>query len=202
MEIRFIIYIFFIYTTTIYIYGLVTHFSSKNSCLSLMFSGSPGQTCVSYLNDTARCWNTGDNMSCSHCIFGHEKNPTGGHVCKSNVDSTLNTCRYSTTTDMPNVSITPSSLSSAVKITYKSTTGMYEEYDTDSNTNILNMLIDNCFFDIEVETNIALNLQCDNVTSNGNGFCIKDYDTAIKGKQTIRYRPDDNLPPGLTFTEV
>lgn len=85
-KINYIIHILVIYSIFVYIYGVVTYFTLKNTCSSLRNTGPPGQKCVSPFSRTARCWNEGSELSCSHCIFGYKPDQSGGHVCKSSTD--------------------------------------------------------------------------------------------------------------------
>ena len=81
----YIVYVLLIYFIVVYVYGVVTYFSYKSTCSKLKNTGSPGQVCVSPDSRTARCWNSGSQLSCSHCVFGYKSAQTG-HVCKSKDD--------------------------------------------------------------------------------------------------------------------
>ena len=84
-ETIYIVYVLLIYFVVMYVYGVVTYFSYKNTCSELRNTGSPGQVCVSPDSTTARCWNSGSQLSCSHCVFGYKPAQTG-HMCNSKDD--------------------------------------------------------------------------------------------------------------------
>uniref|UniRef100_A0A6C0J093 Uncharacterized protein n=1 Tax=viral metagenome TaxID=1070528 RepID=A0A6C0J093_9ZZZZ len=99
----YIVYVLLIYSIVTYVYGVVTYFTYKNTCSNLKNTGSAGQVCVSPDSRTARCWNSGSQLSCSHCLFGYKSAQTG-HVCKSRHDIIKVT---TTSTTPPTVSTTP-----------------------------------------------------------------------------------------------
>jgi hypothetical protein len=196
----YIVYVLLIYFIVVYVYGVVTYFSYKNTCTNLKNTGSPGQVCVSPDSRTARCWNSGSQLSCSHCVFGYKSAQTG-HVCKSKddiVEDNMTTCKYINVNvkNLPLVAKTPAA--SEVTIKYNTDNG----YVTPSEQNmdaILNYLKGNCYYDLQITSPNAVKTECQNVTTNGDGICRKDYDTYVK-VQKIRYRPEGEMVPSLKFT--
>lgn len=200
----YIVYILLIYFIVVYIYGVVTYFSYKNTCSNLKNTGSPGQVCVSPDSRTARCWNSGSQLSCSHCVFGYKPAQTG-YMCKSRDDVigyNMVACKYEgvTAENLQLVARAPSD--SAVTIKYNTAKGYMEPYGTDGTDNrslILAYLQQNCYYDLQIESPVAVKTECQNVTTSGDGICRKDYDTYVK-QQKIRYRPEGEMIPSLTFT--
>jgi len=200
----YIVYVLLIYFIVVYVYGVVTYFSYKNTCSNLKNTGHPGQICVSPDSRTARCWNSGSQLSCSHCVFGYKSAETG-HVCKSKddvIEDNTAACKYDgvTVANLQLVAKTPSH--SAVTIKYK-TSDDYVEPDTDNMQRILTYLQQNCYYDLKIESaldpKVAVKTECENVTTNGDGICRKDYDTHVK-QQIVRYRPEGQMLPSLKFT--
>jgi|APSaa5957512622_1039677.scaffolds.fasta_scaffold05077_7 hypothetical protein len=196
----YIVYVLLIYFIVVYVYGVVTYFSYKNTCSNLKHTGSPGQFCVSPDSRTAKCWNSGSQLSCSHCVFGYKSAQTG-HVCKSRddvIEDNMVACKYEDVAkeNLQLVAKTPTD--SAVTIKYQTENG-YVEPDTDNIPLILTYLQKNCYYDLQIQSPIAVKTECQNVTTNGDGICIKDYDTHVK-QQKIRYRPEARKKPSLTFT--
>lgn len=202
----YIVYVLLIYFIVVYIYGVVTYFTYKNTCSNLKHTGSPGQVCVSPDSKTARCWNSGSQLSCSHCVFGYKSDQTG-HVCKSRddvIEDNTVACKYANVKkleDLQLVAKTPSN--SEVIIKYNTANGYVEPVTADSTDNrqsILDYLQKNCYYDLQIESPVAVKTECQNVTTNGDGICRKDYDTHVK-KQKIRYRPEAEMIPSLKFTD-
>ena len=79
---EFIITGLFIYMIVMYLYGVITHSQDTKTCSKLRFSGAPGDKCIP--SHSSKCWDTGDKLSCTQCIFGSKETPTG-FQCKSNV---------------------------------------------------------------------------------------------------------------------
>lgn len=187
-----------------YIYGTVSYFNLKQKCSALRYSGKPGQTCIAPETNKARCWNSGDELSCNHCIFGY-KSIDDGYVCKSNVDQGLVEqevfCRYSSENEMPKIIIENASGDGDFIVRYKTSDDYAEFDDADPNVKeqMLQILKQNCFFDLEIVTTIRMKVVCQNISKEGDGVCRKDYDTPVKGKQYIRYRPDKGKDPKLLF---
>jgi hypothetical protein len=71
----------FIYMFVMYLYGVITHLQNTKACSKLRFSGAPGDKCIP--SNASICWETGDKLSCTQCIFGSKETPTG-FECKSN----------------------------------------------------------------------------------------------------------------------
>lgn len=200
----YLVYVLLIYFISVYVYGCVSYFSYKNTCSNLKNTGSPGQVCVSPDSRTAKCWNSGSQLSCSHCVFGYKSAQTG-HVCKSRddvIEDNMVACKYASVElkDLQLVAKTPTD--SAVTIKYKTTTD-YVEPSTDNLESILTYLQQNCYYDLKIESSlepkVAVKTECQNVTTNGDGICRKDYDTYVK-EQQIRYRPEGEMVPSLKFT--
>lgn len=200
----YIVYVLLIYFIVVFVYGVVTFFSYKQTCSNLKNTGSPGQVCASPDSRTARCWNSGNSgsqLSCSHCVFGY-KTTAGGHVCKSKDDivqenNNMVTCKYDGVTDLELVTTTPSD--SAVTIEYKTADDRYVVPDSANTPSILTLLQQNCYYDLKIKSAVAVKTECNNVTTNGDGICRKDYDTYVK-EQQIRYRPEGEGLPSLQFT--
>ena len=205
-KINYIIYVLVIYSWIVYIYGILSYFNLKSTCSSLRNTGVPGQKCVSPFELTTRCWKEGSELSCSHCIFGYKSDQFGGHVCKSSTDvsNSAFTCRYNDTTTKQFPPIEQSG-ETGVTIKYALSGGQYAPYtertlDDDKHNKMLNMLIQNCYYELEVESEEAVKTECKNISENGDGICRKDYDTFVK-RQKIRYRPDTANNPLLRFTK-
>ncbi len=196
-------YVLLTYLVVVYIYGVVTYFNLKNKCSKLRNTGAPGQFCVSPESRTSRCWNSGNELHCSHCIFGFKSAVSGGHVCKSNRDvsedvSSLSECRYALQDQLPKINIVkPDELS--VNVEYATDTD-YQLPTEDNKTNILTTLKKNCFYDLKISSQVPVKTKCENVTKDGDGICRKDYDTFVTS-QKIRYRPELNQDPELTITQ-
>lgn len=191
----YIVYVLLIYMVVTYVYGLVTHFRLKSACSKLSFSGSPGHECIAPTDRNAKCWNIGQNLSCTHCIFGYKPDGFGKSVCKSNIESIEvandRLCAFKNFVDMPKIKYNAPD-GARVIIKYKTSGSKYEEHPDGANDKLdedmLSVLKQNCFFDLEITTDTTLHISCENV-SNG-GVCSKDFDEAIKGTQQVRYRPD------------
>ena len=65
-----------------YLYGVITHLQNTKACSKLRFSGAPGDKCIP--SNASKCWDTGDKLSCTQCIFGFKETPAG-FECKANV---------------------------------------------------------------------------------------------------------------------
>ena len=201
----YVIYAILVYFVTVYVYGVVTYFTAKNACSKLRNTGAPGQSCVSPNYRTTRCWNSGTQLSCTHCVFG-SKSSKIGHVCASNDDvvDSIAVCKYENLNNIPLVT----SNDSRVIIRYRTETGSYEEATPEFKPSILKMLKTNCYYDLEIKSpssDPAVKTECQDVSTKGDGICNKDYDTYVK-TQKIRYRPDTDPntlqtnPPSLKFT--
>lgn len=200
----YIVYVLLIYFVLVYVYGVVTYFSYKNTCSNLKHTGSPGQVCVSSDSRTAKCWNSGSQLSCSHCVFGYKSAQTG-HVCKSRddvIEDNTVACKYASVTPDTLQLVTKTPSDSAVIIKYNTANGYVVPDGIDGTDNrqlILTYLQQNCYYDLEIVSNDAVKTECQNVTTNGDGICRKDYDTHVT-RQNIRYRPEGAMNPALQFT--
>lgn len=197
----YIIYVLLFCFIAVYLYGVITYFNLKNTCSKLRNTGAPGQRCVSPKSRTARCWNTGSDLSCSHCVFGY-KPDQDGHVCMSNNNIIENnhTCRYASLSVLPEVQINQEGFTTDVAINYASGPDAYVTPKQSVNDQILYLLQENCYYDLEIKSDVAVKTECQNITKNGDGFCRKDYDTFVK-VQKIRYRPDKDSSAKLKFTK-
>ena len=200
----YLIYVLLIYFVSIYVYGVISYLNLKNTCSNLRNTGAPNQICIPPESRTARCWNTGSQLSCSHCVFGYkELSSKTGHVCKSNSDTVQNIpdCRYSNEETFPKIT----SNDDSVKIKYLTDDGTYVDVDDvlddgSKNEKPLETLVKNCYYDIQITSTEEVKTECQNVTPGGDGICRKDYDTHVT-TQKIRYRPDKNSDPLLKFTK-
>jgi hypothetical protein len=192
----------------VYVYGVVTYITYKNTCSNLKNTGFPGQVCVSPDSKTARCWNSGSQMSCSHCVFGYKSAQTG-HVCKFKddiIEDNITACKYINVRVYEVEKYLVANTGTEVKIEYNTDNG-YETPILDGNNKntdaILKYLKGKCYYDLKItsarDPQIAVKTECQNVTTNGDGICRKDYDTYVK-EQHIRYRPDGESKPSLKFT--
>lgn len=210
------VYILLTYFIVTYIYGVITYFNLKNKCSRLRNTGAPGQSCVSPESRTSKCWNSGNELNCSHCMFGFKSADSGGHVCKSNNNLSddllsLSTCRYSTSESLLKVDTELLNLSdeeSSVKVEYK-TRSEYKELPSGQplqdqektiRDEIFETLKENCFYDLRISASVPIQVRCENVNQGGDGICRKDYDGFVR-EQNIRYRPDKNLDPKLAITK-
>ena len=155
----YLIYLLLIYFVAIYVYGVISYFNLKNTCSNLRNTGAPNQICIPPESRTARCWNTGSQLSCSHCVFGYkELSSKTGHVCKSSTDTVQNTpdCRYSSEKTFPKIT----SNDDSVKIEYLTVGDTYVDVDDSNEKQALDTLVKNCYYDIKITSTEEVTTKC------------------------------------------